>query len=78
MAALQELDGKIIILTDFDKTDEESFWDLAVNFGGGIDFTVTEQVNLGAEIVYSYIFGDFDDGLFNFLATASYGFSIPL
>lgn len=73
-----KLDGKVIVLTDFDKTNEESFWDLAVNFGGGIDYAVTEQVKLGAEIVYTYVFGDFDDGLFNFLATASYGFSIPM
>jgi opacity protein-like surface antigen len=73
-----KMDGKVIVLTDFDKTEEESFWDLAVNLGGGFDYAVTEQVKLGAEIVYSYIFGDFDGGLFNFLATASYGFSVPL
>ena len=73
-----KLNGKVIVLTDFDKAEEESFWDLSVDFGGGIDFSVTEQVKLGAEIVYTYIFGDFEDGLFNFLATASYGFSIPM
>ncbi len=73
-----KLDGKVIVLTDFNKTEEESFWDLAVNFGGGLEYDVTEQVKLGAQIVYTYIFGDFDDGLFNFLATASYGFSVPL
>jgi opacity protein-like surface antigen len=73
-----KLNGKVIVLTDFDKSEEESYWDLAVNFGGGFDFPVTEKVKLGAEIVYSYIFGDFEDGLFNFLATASYGFSIPM
>lgn len=59
----------------FDASTDESFWDFGINVGGGLDFAVTPQVKLGGEIIYSYIFDEFDDGLFNFLATASYSFN---
>jgi len=59
----------------FDAKTSESFWDFGINVGGGLDFTVAENVKIGGEITYSYIFDEYDSGLFNFVATASYGFS---
>ena len=59
----------------FDASADESFWDFGVNVGGGLDFAVAENVKIGGEITYSYIFDEFDGGLFNFLATAAYSFS---
>jgi len=70
-----KVDGKTII-GDFDRKQDETFWDFGINFGGGVAYDVTEQVTIGGEIVYTYIFDEFGDGYFNFLATASYGFSL--
>jgi opacity protein-like surface antigen len=58
----------------FDASADESFWDFGVNVGGGLDFAVAENIKIGGEIVYSYIFDEFDGGLFNFLGAVSYGF----
>jgi len=69
-----KLDGKAIQGV-FAASTDETFWDFGVNIGGGLDFAVTEQIKLGGEITYSYIFDEFDGGLFNFFGTISYGFS---
>ena len=59
----------------FSANTDESFWDFGVNVGGGLDFAVAENVKIGGEITYSYIFDEFDSGLFNFVGTISYGFN---
>ena len=59
----------------FDATTDDTFWDLGINLGGGLDYTITPQFKLGGEVIYSYVFDEFDGGFFNFLATASYAFS---
>ena len=71
-----KLDGKTIIHTDFDKTEEDTFWDFGFDVGGGIDFVVAENVRVGGEITYDHVFDDFDSGIVNFLLTASYGFAV--
>lgn len=69
-----KLDWKAIV-GQFDASTDETFWDFGVNVGGGLDFAVTEQIKIGGEIIYTYVFDEYDDGFFNFLATGSYGFS---
>jgi opacity protein-like surface antigen len=53
----------------------EDSTDLGINGGAGVRFMVRENVSIGGELVYHYIFGDIDEGYLNLLATASYGFS---
>ena len=68
-----KLDGKVIV-GQFDTKDDESFWDWELNVGGGLNFAVTEQVKIGAEFVYTYVFDEFDSGTYSALGTISYGF----
>ena len=35
---------------------------------------VTGELSLGAELAYTYVFGEFDDGYLNILGVLSYGF----
>ena len=69
-----KVDWKRIVGTFSDSTDE-TFWDFGVNVGGGLDFAVTDQIKIGGEVIYTYVFDEYDGGFFNFLATGSYGFS---
>lgn len=69
-----KLDGKAIQGQFAAKTDE-TFWDFGVNLGGGLNFAVTEQIKIGGEVIYSYVFDEFDDSMWNFLVTGAYGFS---
>jgi opacity protein-like surface antigen len=70
-----KIDGKQIV-GEFDTNTEETFWDFELNVGGGLDFKITEQVKLGGEIVYTYVFDEFDSGFWSYLATLSYGFGM--
>ena len=69
-----KIDGKAI-QGAFSASTDESFWDFGVNVGGGLDFAVAENVKIGGEVTYSYIFDEFDGGLFNMVGTVSYGFA---
>ena len=69
-----KIDGKAI-QGAFAASTDESFWDFGVNVGGGLDFAVAENVKIGGEITYSYIFDEFDSGLFNFVGSVAYSFS---
>jgi opacity protein-like surface antigen len=60
---------------EFQSREEQAFWDLSLNVGGGVSFKLWERITIGGELIYTYIFDDYSDGFFNLLATLSYGFS---
>jgi len=51
-----------------------SFVDLGLNAGLGVAFKVTGEISLGVEAMYTYIFGDFDEGFTNVTGILSYAF----
>ena len=50
------------------------FVDLGINGGLGVAFKVTGEISLGVEAVYTYVFGDFDEGFTNVTGILSYAF----
>lgn len=59
---------------EFQSKNEQAFWDMAINFGGGVSFKLSKRITIGGELIYTYIFDDYNDGFFNLMATLSYGF----
>jgi opacity protein-like surface antigen len=51
-----------------------SFVDLGLNGGLGVAFKVTGEISLGVEAVYTYVFGDFDEGFASVTGIMSYAF----
>ena len=51
-----------------------SFVDLGLNAGLGIAFMLTGEISLGIEAMYSYVFGNFDEGFLNVTSVLTYGF----
>ena len=45
--------------------------DGGVNIGGGLHYMFTPNFSFGAEAVYTYVGGDFDEGFYSVLATLS-------
>lgn len=45
--------------------------DVGLNVGGGLHYMFAPNFSFGAEATYTYIYGDFDKGYFNFLGTLS-------
>lgn len=45
--------------------------DIGVNLGGGLHYMFTPNFSFGAEAVYTYVSGDFDEGFYSVLATLS-------
>ena len=72
-----KIDGKEIV-GEFDRKRDETFWDWGINFGGGASLPLTEEWTLGAEVIYTRVFDEFDDSFINWLLTASCRFTLGL
>jgi len=51
-----------------------SYVDLGLNGGVGVAFKVTGEISLGVEAIYTYVFGNFDEGFANVTGILSYAF----
>jgi hypothetical protein len=52
----------------------DTFVDIGLNAGLGLNFMLTGELSLGVEAMYSYVFGDFDEGFLNVTGLLNYGF----
>lgn len=59
-------------LVDF--AADDTLTDFGVRGGGGVSIMLTGELSLGAEAVYTYVFGDLDSGIVNVLGLVSYAF----